>query len=175
MSGTNISSDVARQLLNSSDSRIAAAARRVFCNAAFVQCSAPQSQEHPSDGDGKPSASIEINNEETNNTTVDVPPDIREATSAVAMLSPKKIPCMKEISAIPPPVIRSSNTTTIVGPVSTMQCAVDLSGKSASSSPNPQVVTSGDVATSADDVVCDTIAPSDRKRLADPTERLERR
>lgn len=168
MSGTKISSDVARKLLNSSDSRIAAAARRVFCNAAFVQCS--ESQEHPSDGDGKPSPSIEIKNEETKNTTVDVPPDVREAASAVAMLSPKNIPCMKEIATNPPPVIRS-----FVDPVSTMQSAVDLSAKSVSSSPNPRVVTSGAVVTPDDDVVCDTIAPADRKRLADPTERLERR
>eukprot|EP00979_Chaetoceros_neogracilis_P017260 scaffold10197_cov270-Chaetoceros_neogracile.AAC.10 len=157
MNGTQESSVVAAQLLNSSDIRIAAAARRVFSNAFIVKCKS--SQEFVSD-DTKSSHTIDSSNESTKKGRESSPFDDTLASPDVAILPTQDIPFAKKAAILPP--------TNTFHPATMMQSSFDLGSKSVSPSPDP-TKTSSDIAASKNFV------PADRKRITSPTERLERR
>jgi len=146
MSCTQDSSDVAAQLLNSSDSRIAAAARRIFSNAVIIQCTSPQ--EFYSD-----------ENEAIEKGAQNVQSHVREA-------APQKFPSVKKAAISPTTPICSTNA---LRPVTLIQSAAfELSPKSVSPSPELHKAFSN-VA------ICNSAVSVDRKKIKSPTERIERR
>lgn len=154
MNGTQESSVVAAQLLNSSDIRIAAAARRVFSNAFVVKC-----KEFVSD-DTKSSHTIDSSNESTKKGRESSPFDDTLTSTDVAILSTQDIPFAKKATILPP--------TNTFHPVTMMQSSFDLGSKAVSPSPDP-------TKTSSDIEASKNFVPADRKRITSPTERLERR
>jgi hypothetical protein len=155
MNGTQESSVVAAQLLNSSDIRIAAAARRVFSNAFIVKCK----QEFVSD-DTKSSHTIDSSNESTKKGRESSPFDDTLTSPDVAILPTQDIPFAKKATILPP--------TNTFHPVTMMQSSFDLGSKAVSPSPDP-------TKTSSDIEASKNFVPADRKRITSPTERLERR
>jgi hypothetical protein len=158
MNGTQESSVVAAQLLNSSDIRIAAAARRVFSNAFIVKCKSSQ-QEFVYD-DTKSSHTIDSSNESTKKGRESSPFDDTLTSTDVAILSTQDIPFAKKATILPP--------TNTFHPVTMMQSSFDLGSKAVSPSPDP-------TKTSSDIEASKNFVPADRKRITSPTERLERR
>ena len=150
------SKDVASMLLNSSDSRVAAAARRVFSNALLVQNN-PQ-EVHYSD------------------TTKPSPPmvgkecifNVQEAASAVAMLAPKNIVTTR--NAITDGIVEATIPTDALSKTPSAERTTSCL-KSVSPSPNPEP----DAKTPARTFVSNTAGVLERKKITSPVERLERR
>ncbi len=155
MNEIQTSKDVASMLLNSSDSKIAAAARRVFSNAVLVQTN-PQEVAH-SDNFSVPITGPNLQEEEGSSKN-DFSSDIREAASAVVMLAPRKIISTDTIDEGP----TSSSTD------STMLCKVsnERSTLQSASSCDPDSKASF---TSKSSLIVE------RKKSTSPGERLQRR
>jgi hypothetical protein len=113
MNGIKYSSDVASQLLNSSDSRVAAAARRVFSNAIIIECQEPN-EEYPKPNISHYESKYDDRAQKCTDSNVDrIPFDIKEAASAVAMLAPGKCAVMAK-TKIMPAIVRNTNTFRIL-------------------------------------------------------------
>jgi hypothetical protein len=196
MNGIKYSSDVASQLLNSSDSRVAAAARRVFSNAIIIDecCSKPKDDEHVNpnipyyDNIQNNDANINISAKHNGNiakqctdlTEDSIPFDIKEAASAVAMLAPGKCAFVTK-PKIMTAIVRNTNTFSILDNVVKGHFPILSSSPSPStvnSSENVKAVTpySTQESSSIHSKNSRSESPlSERKRTMSPDERLKRR
>eukprot|EP00557_Chaetoceros_sp_GSL56_P012814 CAMPEP_0176482708 /NCGR_PEP_ID=MMETSP0200_2-20121128/3521_1 /TAXON_ID=947934 /ORGANISM="Chaetoceros sp., Strain GSL56" /LENGTH=193 /DNA_ID=CAMNT_0017879045 /DNA_START=152 /DNA_END=729 /DNA_ORIENTATION=+ len=189
MNGIKYSNDVASQLLNSSDSRVAAAARRVFSNAVIIECKPTSKEEIEHVHNSNTSIPFDYNISTTNATTLTnqdgIPFDIKEAASAVAsMLAPGKFSVVTKPKFMPA-IVRNTNTFSILDNavkgllpnLSPPPTAVNLSSVEDPKAftiphapPSPkQVSTIKQDQNSRSDVLI-----SERKRTMSPDERLHR-
>ena len=152
--------NVASMLLNSADSKVAAAARRVFSNVIAAET-------NPQEQIACPNPPIVVqNNHEGNNATNNLQTDIKEAASAMAMLAPK--------NAVTEAKDTSKDLLSIIGNTKTLQpstvsASTDFSVELVKIPVNPQS------SIAADSAVSNIMLPLDRKKVTSPSERLQRR
>ena len=160
MSKVQNSKDVASMLLNSADSRVAAAARRVFSNAIAVQNN-PQEVES-----GLPPPIMDASITRNKNSEHIFSADIRDAASAMAMLAPDVAS-----EAVDEDVERATPRPTEVEilPKSSSERGDNYRLQSISPSPNPEPDTASLL------LAPDNTAVLERKKVTSPIERLQRR
>jgi hypothetical protein len=137
-----IKSDIATKLLNSSDAKVAAAAKRIFFETdpdEYVNETelAPVSTTTTTANNtsSSPLSSLLIHKFGTN-----IPSDIQEAASAVVMMAPKTQQQQQQydvISNVPPIASRGADTNAVSALVSTSLSSITHEFASTSTTPNP--------------------------------------
>lgn len=196
MNGINYSSDVASQLLNSSDQRVAAAARRVFSNAIIIEYNPTEHCKGTSSDNSNGIGSKNTNNDTMENHEIHrymekcghlssddkIPLDIKEAASAVAMLAPRKCNFNVPKPIRIPAIVRSTNTFQVLDSAvsggdlltlsSSSSSSVSVDVKSVTPCPNLQAAVQD---TTNLESPCHENLFSERKGAMSPDERLKRR
>ncbi len=179
-------SDLATQLLNSKDSRVAAAAKRIFSQAIIAEtCQEPDNSSSAVHADTPtPHGGIAGAGTGTGSTGAfvssihhEIPSDIREAASAVAMLdskrratpSPNPLPLTmdaRQNDKSPVKGVTPSMVSTAAGPGTRINSTPPCNGLHPQGSPPPVTPTLNSL---------NALAPVERKKATSQAERLHRR